>query len=161
MGLINNIKSYSEGIQISAEKKEIFSSFLTNGFPTTKDEEWKYTSLKKVIANEYSIENKGEVIDLSVIEKYSLEFENRIIFSDGKLINTPTIKGVSITGFSEFESKTTDSILQLNKALSQNGFTISVDKNTVVENPIEILFLSTTENSFSQYRKQIYIVENS
>ena len=58
MGLINNIKSYSEGIQISVDKKEILSSFLLNGFPTTKDEEWKYTSLKKVIANEYSIENK-------------------------------------------------------------------------------------------------------
>ena len=161
MGLIQNIKSYSEGIQISADKKEILSSFLLNGFPTTKDEEWKYTSLKKVITNEYSIENKGEIIDSSVIEKYSLDLENRIIFSDGKLINTQTIKGVSITGFSEFESTTTDSILQLNKALSQNGFTISVDKNTVVENPIEILFLSTTENTFSQYRNQISIGENS
>ena len=161
MGLIKNIKSYSEGIQISADKKEILTSFLLNGFPTTKDEEWKYTSLKKVITNEYSIENKGEVIDSSIIEKYSLGFKNRIIFSDGKLINTPKIKGVSITGFSEFESTTTDSILQLNKALSQNGFTISVDKNTVVENPIEILFFSTTENSFCQYRNQISIGENS
>ena len=161
MGLIKNIKSYSEGIQISADKKEILTSFLLNGFPTTKDEEWKYTSLKKVITNEYSIENKGEVIDSSIIEKYSLGFKNRIIFSDGKLINTPTIKGVSITGFSEFESTTTDSILQLNKALSQNGFTISVDKNTVVENPIEILFFLTTENSFCQYRNQISIGENS
>ncbi|MBT5089944.1 MAG: hypothetical protein HOM24_02555, partial [Flavobacteriales bacterium] len=145
MGLIKNIKLYSEEIQISADKKEILTSFLLNGFPTTKDEEWKYTSLKKVIAKEYRIENKGKIIDSSVIEKYSLGFKNRIIFSDGKLINTPTIKGVNITGFSEFESATTDSILQLNKALSQNGFTISVDKNTIVENPIEILFFSTTE----------------
>ena len=161
MGLINNIKSYSEGIQISAEKKEIFSSFLTNGFPTTKDEEWKYTSLKKVIANEYSIEKKGAIIDSSVVEKYSLGLINKIIFSDGELINTPTIKGVSISGFSEFESKNNNSILQLNKALSQNGFTISVDKNTVLESPIEILFFSTTVNSFSQYRNQISIGENS
>ena len=142
MGLIKNIKSYSEEIQISGTRKELLSSFLTNGFPTTKDEEWKYTSLKKVIANEYSVEKQGEIIGSSVIEKYSLEFENRIIFSDGKLLNTPTIKGVSVTGFSEFESVTTNSILQLNKALSQNGFTITIDKDTVVEKPIEILFFS-------------------
>ena len=90
MGLIKNIKSYSEGIQISADKKEILTSFLLNGFPTTKNEEWKYTSLKKVITNDYSIENEGEIIDSSIIEKYSLGFKNRIIFSDGKLINTPT-----------------------------------------------------------------------
>ena len=161
MGLIKNIKSYSEGIQISTEKKEILTSFLLNGFPTTKDEEWKYTSLKQVIASEYSIEDKGEIIDYSVIEKYSLYLENRIIFSDGELINTPDIKGVSIDGFSEFESTTTNSILQLNQALAQNGFTILVDKNTIVEHPIEILFFSTTENSFSQYRNLISIGENS
>jgi len=161
VGLIKNIKSYSEGIQISAEKREILTSFLSNGFPTTKDEEWKYTSLKKVIANEYSIENKGEIIDSSIIEKYSLGLKNKIIFSDGKLINTPIIKGVNINDFSEFESANTDSILQLNKALSQNGFTISVDKNTVLESPIEILFFSTTVNGFSQYRNQISIGKNS
>ena len=159
MSLIENLKSYSEEIQISDDKKNLLDSFLSNGFPTTKDEEWKYTSLKKVIANEYSIENKGQVVDYSVIEKYSLGFENQIIFSDGKLINTPTIRGVSISDFSEFESNTTDSMLALNKSLSQNGFTISVDKNTVVENPIEILFFSTTKNNFSQYRSQIIIGE--
>ena len=161
MSLIENLKSYSEEIQISDEKKNLLDSFLSNGFPTTKDEEWKYTSLKKVIANEYSIENKGQVVDDSVIKKYSLGFENQIIISDGKLINTPTIRGVSISGFSEFESNTNDSILDLNKSLSQNGFTILIDKNTVVENPIEILFISTTETNFSQYRNQISIAENS
>ena len=161
MGLIENLKSYSEEIQISDDKKGLLDSFLSNGFPTTKDEEWKYTSLKKVIANEYNIENKGQVVDDSVIEKYSLGFENQIIFSDGKLINTPTIRGVSISDFSEFESNTTDSMLALNKSLSQNGFTISLDKNTVVENPIEILFFSTTKNNFSQYRSQIIIGDNA
>ena len=161
MGLINNIKSYSEGIQISADKKEILSAFLLNGFPTTKDEEWKYTSLKKVVGNEYSVESRGDIINSSVIEKYSLGFESRIIFSDGKLVNIPTVKGVSITAFTEFESRATDSILQLNEALAQNGFTISVEKNTVLENPIEVLFFSTTENSFSQYRNKISIGENS
>ena len=161
MGLIENLKSYSEGVQISAEKKELFTSFMSKGFPTTKDEEWKYTSLKKIVTKEYTIENTGEIIDSSTVEKYSLGFENRIIFSDGKLIGSPNIKGVSINGFSNFGSNTTDSILQLNKALAQNGFTISVDKNTVLESPIEILFFSTTENNFSQYRNLISVGDNT
>ena len=161
MGLIENIKSYSEESEMSAEKREILATFLLSGFPTTKEEEWKYTSLKKIISSEYSIDNKGEVITSSVIEKYSLGLENKIIFSDGKLINTPQIKGVKIHGFSEFKTTTKDSILQLNKALSKNGFTISVDKNIIVEDPIEILFFSTIENNFSQYRNQISIGENA
>jgi len=161
VGLIENLKSYSEGVQISAEKKELFTSFMSKGFPTTKDEEWKYTSLKKIVTKEYTIENTGEIIDSSTVEKYSLGFENRIIFSDGKLIGSPNIKGVSINGFSNFGSNTTDSILQLNKALAQNGFTISVEKNTVLESPIEILFFSTTENNFSQYRNLISVGDNT
>jgi Fe-S cluster assembly protein SufD len=161
VGLIKNIKSYSELIQISAEKKKMLTSFLANGFPTTKDEDWKYTSLRKVVSNEYIIENKGNIINNLVIEMYSLGIKNRVVFSDGELINTPTIKGVTISGFSEFKSTSTDSILKLNEAISQNGFTISVDKNIVLKNPIEILFFSTTENSFSQYRNQISIGENS
>jgi len=161
VGLIENLKSYSEGVQISGEKKELFTSFMSKGFPTTKDEEWKYTSLKKIVTKEYTIENTGEIIDSSTIEKYSLGFENRIIFSDGKLIGSPNIKGVSINGFSNFGSNTTDSILQLNKALAQNGFTISVEKNTVLESPIEILFFSTTENNFSQYRNLISVGDNT
>ena len=161
MGLIENLKLYSEGVRISAEKKELFTSFMSKGFPTTKDEEWKYTSLKKIVTKEYTIENKGEIIDSSTVEKYSLGFENRIVFSDGKLISSPNIKGVSINGFSNFGSNTTDSILQLNKALAQNGFTISVDKNTVLESPIEILFFATTENNFSQYRNLISVGDNT
>ena len=161
MGLIENLKSYSEGVQISGEKKELFTSFMSKGFPTTKDEEWKYTSLKKIVTKEYTIENTGEIIDSSTVDKYSLGFENRIIFSDGKLIGSPNIKGVSINGFSNFGSNTTDSILQLNKALAQNGFTISVDKNTVLESPIEILFFATTENNFSQYRNLISVGDNT
>jgi len=161
VGLIENLKSYSEGVKISAEKKELFTSFMSKGFPTTKDEEWKYTSLKKIVTKEYTIENTGEIIDSSTVDKYSLGFENRIIFSDGKLIGSPNIKGVSINGFSNFGSNTTDSILQLNKALAQNGFTISVDKNTVLESPIEILFFATTENNFSQYRNLISVGDNA
>ncbi len=161
MGLIENLKSYSEGVQISTEKKELFTSFMSKGFPTTKDEEWKYTSLKKIVTKDYNIENTGEIIDSSTVEKYSLGFDNRIIFSDGKLIGSPNIKGVSVNGFSNFGSNTTDSILQLNKALAQNGFTISVDKNTVLESPIEILFFSTTENNFSQYRNLISVGDNT
>jgi len=161
VGLIENLKSYSEGVKISGEKKELFTSFMSKGFPTTKDEEWKYTSLKKIVTKEYTIENTGEIIDSSTVDKYSLGFENRIIFSDGKLIGSPNIKGVSINGFSNFGSNTTDSILQLNKALAQNGFTISVDKNTVLESPIEILFFATTENNFSQYRNLISVGDNT
>ena len=47
MGLIDNIKSYSKQITLTSEKAKLLSTFFEKGFPTIKDEEWKYTSLKK------------------------------------------------------------------------------------------------------------------
>jgi Fe-S cluster assembly protein SufD len=161
VGLINNIKSYSETLNLSAEKKGLFNSFLENGFPTIKDEDWKYTSLKKIIAEDFSIEKTGNDIDTSAISKHSLSFKNQLIFVDGKLISSPQIKGVTISAYADFESRNNDAIMNLNASLCNNGFNISVAKNTVVEQVIEILFFTTTENNFSQYRNQIIVGENS
>ena len=105
MGLINNIKSYSETLNLSAEKKGLFNSFLENGFPTIKDEDWKYTSLKRIIAEDFSVEKKGNDINEIEIAKYSLSFKNQIIFVDGKLITSPQIEGVTISDYSDFESR--------------------------------------------------------
>jgi len=161
VGLINNIKSYSETLNLSAEKKGLFNSFLENGFPTINDEDWKYTSLKRIIAEDFSVEKKGNDINEIEIAKYSLSFKNQIIFVDGKLITSPQIEGVTISDYSDFESRNNDAIMNLNASLCSNGFSITVDKNTVVEQTIEILFFTTTENNFSQYRNLIIVGDNS
>ncbi len=161
MGLIDNLKTYVAQQNLSADKIILFDSFLQKGFPTIKDEEWKYTSLKKVIASEYALESDTSIIDSAIIKKYSLGLENKIVFLNGKLLHSPKIKGVSISDFSEFECRNNDAITELNSALAKSGFTITIDKNIVVENPIEIIFFNSTKNSFAQYRNQILVGENS
>ena len=161
MSLIENLKSYSKGINISSDKKKLLTSFFEKGFPTIQDEEWKYTSLKKLISEDYSIEKNGIILSDLDISNHSLGFENKIVFSDGKLISTPKIKGITFSDFSDFECSDSDSILKLNSALANNGFTIKVDNNTISDEIIEILFFTTTENSFNQYRNQIIIGDNA
>ena len=79
MGLIEAIKKYNLTNPISnVENSDAFTYFLNNGIPTNKNEEWKYTSLKKVINKEYIIENSGEKIDPKAVEKYSLQFKNTL-----------------------------------------------------------------------------------
>ena len=56
MSLIDNIKSYSEKLNLSKDKRHELDLFLEKGFPTTKDENWKYTSLKKIVSDNFSIE---------------------------------------------------------------------------------------------------------
>ena len=161
MSLIENLKSYSEGIKISSNKNQLLNSFFEKGFPTIQDEEWKYTSLKKLISEDYSIEKNGSLLSDLDISNHSLGFENKLVFSDGKLISAPKMEGIAFEDFSDFECSTADTFLQLNSALANNGFTIKVDSNIVVDGVIEILFFTTTENSFNQYRNQIIIGDNA
>ena len=162
MGLIENIKSFSEKEKLGAEKNEVLRSFLANGFPTIKEEDWKYTSLKKIVADDFLVEGNGVTISEEDIKKYSLGLQYKIVFLGGTLISKPSIEGVSISDFTEFETKNSDAISGLNSSLAKKGFTIKVDKNTVVENPIEILFFTNTEtNNFVQYRNNIVVEENA
>ena len=148
-------------LKLSPEKKVLFDSFLKKGFPTIDDEEWKYTPLKKIINSNYTLNNAPKKIDERLIKKHSLGLEHKIVFSNGEIIHSPTIKGVSISGFTQFSCINNDAIAELNSALANRGFSLIVDKDTVVKSPIEILFFNSTENSFSQYRNKILVEENS
>ena len=162
MGLIDNIKSFSEKEKIGADKIKLLKSFFAKGFPTTKEEEWKYTSLKKIVADNFSVEDKGMKISENDIEKYSLGFKYKIVFLEGVLISKPNIRGVSISDFCDFETKNSDAISILNSALAKKGVTITVKPNITVEDPIEILFLSNTKsNNFMQYRNKIVVGDNA
>ena len=40
-------------LSIAALRKEALDRFELTGFPSTKDEEWKYTNLKPVLKHDY------------------------------------------------------------------------------------------------------------
>ena len=69
MGLIENIKSFSDKENLSVEKNGLLQSFLAKGFPTIKQEDWKYTSLKKIVAADFSVEGNGVSISEDDIKK--------------------------------------------------------------------------------------------
>lgn len=161
MSLVKNIKAYYDQKNISADKKEKLDAFLKLGFPTTKDEEWKYTSLKKIVAENYSIDAVGKKIAGKKINDCSIGFENKIIFLDGVLISKPKLNQITISDYSDFSSNESDSVSKLNSAIAKHGYTISIENNCVIEKPIEILFLNTIEGSFTQYRNIISVGENA
>ena len=163
MGLVDNIINHCSRAKLSNEKKIAFKSFLNHGFPTTKNEEWKYTSLKNVIKPQYKLEacNNSSITN-STIKKYSLDFKNIIVFLDGNLLSFPKISGVKITDFTNFKGPSSnDAVNNLNFALAKCGYTINVSKDTVIDDPIIILFFNSTKNSFFQYRNLINIEKSS
>ena len=161
MSLLEKIKEYSKKASISSDKQEKLSSFLNEGFPTIKDEEWKYTSLKNIVSEDYSISAIGKNISSEQINKHSLGFNDKIVFVDGILVAKPTIKNVLIADYSEFKTNEIDSISKLNYSLAKSGYTISISDNSIIESPVEILFFNTVEGNFTQYRNLLFIGKNS
>tara|TARA_B100001057_G_C22840433_1_gene946866 strand:- start:582 stop:1790 length:1209 start_codon:yes stop_codon:yes gene_type:complete len=159
MGLLDSIKKYKDKHLI---KNEALDSFLIEGFPTTKNEEWKYTSLKKVIAHDYLIEDNSLEINDKEIEKYSLNIGSKIVFVNGELWQKPKLQGVKIQVNAFDNLKFNDSATSLNAGLAKKGFVIEVEKNLQLEKPLEILFLNKNKsNSFVQYRNKVVLNENA
>ena len=159
MGLLDSIKKYKDKHLI---KNEALDTFLIEGFPTTKNEEWKYTSLKKVIDHDYLIEDNSLEIDDKEIEKYSLNIGSKIVFINGELWQKPEIHGVKIQ-VNAFDNLTfNDSATSLNAGLAKKGYVIEVEKNLQLDKPLEILLLNKNKsNSFVQYRNKVVLNENA
>jgi len=159
MGLLDSIKKYNEKHLV---KNEAIASFLKDGFPTTKHEEWKYTSLKKVVSPDYLIEGNSLDINIKEIESCSLNIGSKIVFVNGDLLEKPNLKGVKIR-VNEFDNLTyNDAATSLNAGLAKNGYFIEVDKNLQLDKPLEILFLNKNKsNTFVQYRNKVVVNENA
>ena len=132
----------------------MFASFIDQGFPTIKDEEWNIPPLKKIISLDYNINNQtDQSLDTTFIKNNSLGLKHKIVFCNGNLLEVPNISGLTVSDFSDFECRTNDTNTLLNEALAKNGYTISVESNVTIEEPVEILFFNTLENSFFSVQK--------
>ncbi len=166
-------------------RSEAFTHFEQKGFPTRRDEEWKYTSLKPILKHDYNIFPQHEVaLDYATVKKYFLhEIESyKIVFIDGvyssflsetthdgydicllsAALKKPKYKLVIDHYFNTIASKE-DSVTSLNTAFSQEGAYIHIPKNTVLPKPIQILHFSTGSevNLLLQPRNIVVVGENS
>lgn len=162
MGLLENIKEYRESSTIESKNSAAYSKFIELGFPSVKNENWKYTSLKKIISTDFQIEQTGERITEDDIKNSSLSLGEKLVFLNGELYCNPEISGVQIDVFKDENPKYNDAVTALNAALSTNGYSITVEENIIIKEPLEILFLTKNKsNNFIQYRNNIVIKENS
>lgn len=166
-------------------RTEAIERFEQTGFPTRKDEEWKYTSLNSLVKTDYSVFPKAETaIEFKEVKKYFLhEIESyKIVFIDGvyssflsdtthegsdicilsSALKQPKYKMIVDHYFGTVASES-DSMTSLNTAFSKEGVFINIPKNTVVPKPIQVLYFSTGSEKeiMLQPRNLIVVGENS
>ena len=165
-------------------RSEAIKTFETKGFPNKKNEDWKYTSLNKVLREDYSVFSKQEnALEYSDVKKYFIHDIDsyKIIFIDGKYsshLSETTHDGMDVCLMSAALSKPKyrlvienyfnqvakdDSLAALNTAFSQEGAYINIPKNKLVEKPIQIIHFSTGNEAalMLQPRNLIVVGENS
>ncbi|MGY0425374.1 MAG: Fe-S cluster assembly protein SufD, partial [Polaribacter sp.] len=89
--LVSSYVAFENRVDINSEVHEIRSKALQNfekvGFPTKKLEAWKYTSLKSVLKQDYSLfPNKDVAVDLADVKRYFIHDIDtyKVVFIDGK-----------------------------------------------------------------------------
>ena len=174
-----NLDTYVHGIRTKA-----IQDFEEKGFPGKKDEAWKYTSLNKILKEDYSVFSKVEnALEYHQVKKYFIhEIDSyKIIFIDGKYsshLSQTTHDGLDVCLMSAALSKpkyrlvienyfnkatTKDSFDSLNTAFSKEGAFIHIPKNKLVSKPIQIINFSTGKEDAQliQPRNLIVVGENS
>ncbi|PWI30658.1 Fe-S cluster assembly protein SufD [Flavobacteriaceae bacterium LYZ1037] len=165
-------------------RTEAIKIFENQGFPTKKEEAWKYTSLNSILKHDYSVFPKHEKnIEYNDVKKYFIhEIDSyKIVFIDGKYsshlsqtthdgidvclmsaaLNKPKYRLIIENYFNKIAPK--DSLNSLNTAFSQEGAYIQIPKNKLVEKPIQVIHFSTGNEAalMNQPRNLIVVNENS
>lgn len=187
--LISSFMAFEETVDVHNELHDIrtlaLKNFENKGFPTKKEEAWKYTSLNAILKNDFSVfPKKDNDIDFKQVKKYFLNDVDtyKVIFVDGlfssflsstthdgldvclmsSALTKPKYKMIIDTYFNQIASKE-ESLTTLNTAFASEGAYINIPKSKVVEKPIEIIYFSTGNEAalMVQPRNLIIVGENA
>ncbi|HET8810310.1 MAG TPA: Fe-S cluster assembly protein SufD [Flavobacteriaceae bacterium] len=186
--LISSFMAFEEQVDVNSDihnlRNEAMKFFETTGFPTKKDEAWKYTSLNSILKEDYSLfPKKEDAPDYRDIKKYFIHDIDtyKIVFVDGiyssylsetthdkidaclmsSALSKSKYKAVIDNYFNKIAPK--NSLNALNTAFSHEGAYINIPKNTLADKPIQIINFSTGNEAalMVQPRNLIVVGENS
>ncbi|EPR72481.1 Iron-sulfur cluster assembly protein SufD [Winogradskyella psychrotolerans RS-3] len=186
--LVSSFMAFEDTVDVHSSvhdiRTEAIKTFEAEGFPSKRQEDWKYTSLNSILKHDYSVFPKHDNdIEFKDVKKYFIHEIDayKIIFIDGKYashlsqtthdgldvclmsaaLTKPKYKVIIDNYFNKIAKK--DGLSSLNTAFSMEGAYINIPKNKVVEKPIQIIHFSTGNEAavMLQPRNLIVVNENS
>ncbi len=151
-------------------RQEAIQKFQDLGFPTLKDEDWRFTNVAPIARSSFEIlENGHDTVSASDLAPFQFEDQQvtELVFINGRythglsrhceLPNGVIVKNLADAIVSEQEilkdnlAKYADfneeAFTALNTAFMEDGGFIYIPKGTVVETPIHFLFISTDSDT--------------
>jgi Fe-S cluster assembly protein SufD len=148
-----------------ALREEAFRRFADLGFPTTHDEEWRFTNVGPIARRSWKAAPAAAPGDIDQLAPWTAG--NRLVFVNGKLTETvlTTPKGVQVGDFNsdaeaylgKHASFASNAFVALNTALLNQGAFVRVARGTVVEEALHIVYVTIGEGVQTQPRSLIVV----
>tara|TARA_B100001093_G_C26852745_1_gene1025902 strand:+ start:1502 stop:2830 length:1329 start_codon:yes stop_codon:yes gene_type:complete len=156
----------SEPFFMNEMRTNAFDVFKNQGFPTTKDEEWKYTSLKKIVSQEFKdFTNEPRLTSSEEIKAFLCPDvpSYKLIFVNGRfnsnLSSSASCEDFFIGSMKEGMKAMPDlfasnygglasrdqSFVSLNTALANQGAFVYVKKGVKLSKLVQVLFVNTND----------------
>jgi Fe-S cluster assembly protein SufD len=182
---LEKILSGESKSEIRILRQKAVEEFTSAGFPTNKNEEWRFTNPSQIskIQFNHHIQNRSFVEIRKQINEITIkEFStNRLVFVDGiysnELSNIELSSAIKITPISETLHHDPESVIEvvrqsmveekhfftsLNTAFMKDGVFISIPDNTTTIAPIYLIFIvSDDADPFVMHPRNIITVGNN
>jgi Fe-S cluster assembly protein SufD len=171
----------AEPVWLHRVRIEAFARFDQLGFPTTDDEEWRFTNVAPIARTQFALAVADEILHLPVAVP---EFDaHRLVFVNGRYhprlsnvgvlppaVTVASLAGVLRTGSMQLEVHLArhaeygdHAFAALNTAFFRDGAFVSIGRDQVIEKPIHLVFLATSADGPRMVHPRTLIVaaENS
>ncbi|AGS39872.1 MAG: Fe-S cluster assembly protein SufD [Cycloclasticus pugetii] len=150
-------------------RKQAAEQFSASGFPTFREEEWRYTNITPIEKNQFTLPDVAGQVDSAFVDSVLLDDCHHIVFVDGfyqaELSSLKDIpNGVIVSALSDglvdneaLIKSLLDSVVEtpalgfinFNTALFSDGALICIEENTVVDKPIQVAFISSKQGALT------------
>ena len=176
-------RSATEPRWLQTLRKEAFARFTETGFPSTHDEDWRFTNVSAVANTPFESAALTDVTETQLEPFDTAGFSCRLVFINGRfdsgLSHIPSmLEGVKIgnlaaqlgsdpssveSHFGRYLDFQRDSFCALNTAFAEDGVYVHVPQGVVVEEPIYALYVTVPGSapSMNHPRNLIIAEQNS
>lgn len=185
--MLSSMRNGADVPALSTARQTAIGEFEALGFPTTRHEEWKYTSLLPLLKREYASTffkqavalrpEDAQAWEIPGLEAHTLVFVNGH-FDAERSHTLPETEGIVITSIASAMQSHSDLVEQhiakyaahegealtaLNTAFSLDGAFVYVPKGKTAQHPVRIVFVTDTRkgNVSAHLRNLVIAEENS
>lgn len=149
-------------------REDAFARFCETGFPTTHDEDWRFTNVAAIARTPFALAPRTAIrLTGSALQPWRMEdVAVELVFVDGQFARELSVLDDSPTGVSVSSLRDAikslpealepqlgryldiqrDPFCALNTAFAEDGAYVHVARSTVLEDPIRLLFVSTASD---------------